>query len=66
MVLIPGGEFLMGSDAGYAFSNERPAHRVKVKPFLMDIYPVTNAEFSKFVKATGYVTIAERPVDWGN
>ena len=64
MVLIPGGEFLMGSDAGYAFPNERPAHRVKVKPFFLDIHPVTNAEFSKFVKATGYVTIAERAVDW--
>ncbi|NDG73112.1 MAG: formylglycine-generating enzyme family protein, partial [Proteobacteria bacterium] len=55
MVLIPGGEFLMGSDAKYAFPNERPAHRVKVKPFFLDIHTVTNAEFSKFVKATGYV-----------
>lgn len=64
MVLIPGGEFLMGSDAEYAFPNERPAHRVKVKPFFVDIHPVTNTEFSKFVKATGYVTIAERAVDW--
>lgn len=64
MVLIPGGEFLMGSDAEYAFPNERPAHRVKVNPFFLDIHPVTNAEFSKFVKATGYVTIAERAVDW--
>lgn len=64
MVLIPGGEFMMGSDAGYAFPNERPAHRVKVKPFLMDVHPVTNTEFTRFVKATGYVTVAERPVDW--
>ena len=64
MVLIPGGEFLMGSDAEYAFPNERPAHRVKVNPFFLDIHTVTNAEFSKFVKATGYVTIAERAVDW--
>jgi len=54
----------MGSDADYAFPNERPAHRVKVKPFFLDIHTVTNAEFSKFVKATGYVTIAERAVDW--
>lgn len=64
MVLIPGGEFMMGSDAVYSFPNERPAHRVKVKPFLMDVHPVTNAEFARFVKATGYVTVAERPVDW--
>jgi formylglycine-generating enzyme required for sulfatase activity len=64
MVLIPGGEFMMGSDAGYAFPNERPAHRVKVKPFFMDVHPVTNAEFARFARATGYVTVAERPVDW--
>jgi formylglycine-generating enzyme required for sulfatase activity len=64
MLLIPGGEFMMGSDAGYAFPNERPAHRVKVKPFLMDVHPVTNAEFARFARATGYVTVAERPVDW--
>jgi formylglycine-generating enzyme required for sulfatase activity len=55
---------MMGSDAGYAFPNERPAHRVKVKPFLMDVHPVTNAEFARFARATGYVTVAERPVDW--
>ena len=54
----------MGSDAPYALPNERPAHRVKVSPFLMDIRPVTNDDFAKFVKATGYRTIAERPVDW--
>jgi formylglycine-generating enzyme required for sulfatase activity len=64
MLLIPGGEFMMGSDAGYAFPNERPAHGVKVKPFLMDVHPVTNGEFARFASATGYVTVAERPVDW--
>ena len=64
MALIPGGEFTMGSDAPYAMPNEKPAHRVKVAPFLIDIDPVTNADFARFVKATGYVTVAERPVDW--
>ena len=64
MAVIRGGEFTMGSDAPYALPNERPAHRVKVSPFLMDIRPVTNDDFAKFVKATGYRTIAERPVDW--
>jgi len=64
MVTIPGGEFTMGSDADYAKANERPAHRVKVSSFLIDKYAVTNAEFAKFVEATGYKTIAERPVDW--
>ncbi len=64
MVLVPGGEFLMGSDAAYAAPNERPAHRVSVAPFFLDVHPVTNAEFAKFVEATGYKTVAERPVDW--
>lgn len=64
MVNIPGGEFTMGSNATYALPNERPAHRVKVSPFLMDKFPVTNADFEKFVAATGYKTVAERKVDW--
>ncbi len=64
MVLLPGGEFTMGSEAPYAFPNEGPAHSVRVKPFLIDIHPVTNARFAKFVAATGYITLAERPVDW--
>lgn len=64
MVLIPGGEFTMGSDAIYAFVNERPAHRVKVDAFLIDTHPVTNAEFAKFIEATGYKTVAERPINW--
>lgn len=64
MVRIPAGEFIMGSDADYALPNERPAHQVKVSSFLMDMHPVTNEEFGKFVKATGYKTVAERPVDW--
>ena len=54
----------MGSDAPYAYANEKPAHRVEVTPFYLDVKPVTNADFAKFVEATGYVTVAERPVDW--
>ncbi len=64
MVLIPGGAFTMGSDADYAYPNEKPAHRVEVAPFYLDAKPVTNADFAKFVAATGYTTVAERPVDW--
>lgn len=64
MVLIPAGEFTMGSDADYALPNEKPAHRVKISAFYMDTHPVTNADFAKFVEATGYKTVAERPVDW--
>jgi formylglycine-generating enzyme required for sulfatase activity len=61
MAWIPGGTFLMGSDDFYP--EERPAHRVSVDGFWMDQYPVTVAEFRRFVKATGYVTVAELPLD---
>src|ERR671928_1262805 len=61
MVLVPGGTFAMGSDAFYP--EERPVHRVTVDAFWMDRAPVTVAEFRRFVKATGYVTVAERPLD---
>jgi len=64
MVWIPGGEFTMGTDDPRSLPNERPAHRVKVEGFWMDIHDVTNAEFAKFVEASGYVTTAERKPDW--
>jgi formylglycine-generating enzyme len=60
MVWIPGGEFTMGSDAAYAQRSEGPAHRVRVDPFFMDETDVTNAQFAEFIKATGYITTAER------
>jgi sulfatase modifying factor 1 len=58
MVLIPGGTFAMGTDHGMAY--EGPVHRVRVSSFFMDRYEVTNGEFQRFVKATGYVTEAEK------
>lgn len=61
MVWIPGGEFMMGSDDHY--SEEAPVHHVTVDGFWMDKYQVTNAQFAKFVRETGYVTVAERPPD---
>ena len=61
MVWIPGGTFLMGSDRHYP--EEAPAHKVKVPGFWIGAYAVTNAEFARFVDATGYVTVAERPAD---
>ena len=64
MMWVPGGEFLMGSDHKLAQRNERPAHKVRVGGFWMDRTHVTNAEFAAFVKATGYVTTAERKPDW--
>ena len=61
MAWIPGGSFQMGSDHHYP--EEAPAHRVEVAGFWIDRAPVTNAQFQKFVKATGYRTAAERPAD---
>ena len=61
MKWIPSGTFRMGSDAHYA--EEAPAHRVSVDGFWIDECPVTNADFRRFVDATGYVTTAERPAD---
>ncbi|NBR84902.1 MAG: formylglycine-generating enzyme family protein [Verrucomicrobia bacterium] len=58
MVWIPGGTFQMGSEEGQP--DEKPVHEVTVDGFWMDKYELTNAEFEKFIKATGYVTIAER------
>ncbi len=68
MVWIPGGEFSMGAaeppglnDVGMkATMDSRPIHRVHVDGFWMDATEVTNAQFAAFVKATGYVTVAER------
>ncbi len=64
MVLIPSGEFTMGTDNPNSMPNEQPAHTVQVQHFWIDRYDVTNADFRKFVEATGYVTTAEQPVDW--
>lgn len=64
MVYIPGGSFDMGGDNDQAAQDEYPKHRVQVSPFWMDATEVTNAQFKKFVAATGYVTIAERKPDW--
>jgi formylglycine-generating enzyme required for sulfatase activity len=58
MVWIPGGAFLMGSEAFYP--EERPVHAVSVDGFWMDRFAVTVADFRRFVQATRYVTVAER------
>jgi sulfatase modifying factor 1 len=58
---IEPGTFLMGSDDFYP--EERPVHTVRVDGFWIDEHPVTVAEFRRFVKDTGYVTLAERPLD---
>jgi formylglycine-generating enzyme len=61
MQRIPGGTFLMGSETFYP--EERPVHQVAVDGFWMDEHPVTAAEFRRFVRDTGYVTVCERPLD---
>jgi formylglycine-generating enzyme len=70
MIWIPGGEFSMGAadpmgedhnDVGMqATDDSRPVHRTYVDGFWMDRTEVTNRQFAKFVKATGYMTVAER------
>jgi formylglycine-generating enzyme len=59
MVWIPGGEFSMGSN-NPAFPDARPWHRVRLSGFWLSKKLVTNAEFARFVAATGYVTTAEQ------
>jgi formylglycine-generating enzyme len=61
MVRIEGGTFAMGSDEFYP--EERPVHRVTVDGFWIDEHPVTAADFRRFVRETGYTTVAERPLD---
>lgn len=60
MAYVRGGEFTMGSDAGDEY--ERPAHKVTVKSFFIDIYEVPCEEYEKFVKATGH----KAPPNWVN
>lgn len=61
LVWIEGDEFTMGSDEHYP--EEAPAHRVRVSGFWISPTAITNAEFARFVRETGYRTIAERPLD---
>jgi len=64
MVWIPAGEFQMGGVGPEARPDEFPVHPVKVNGFWMDETVVTNEQFRNFVKATGYLTTAERKPDW--
>ena len=66
MLWIPEGSFMQGAvpQDQMAMNHEKPQHPVTVDGFFMSITEVTNAEFSKFVEETGYVTVAEREIDW--
>ncbi len=65
MAWIPGGEFTMGTDSDLGWAEEKPSHRVRVDGFWMDETDVTNAQFRRFVEATGYVTTAEQAAECG-
>ncbi len=62
LVRLPGGRFIMGSDAkeGFAKDGEGPAREVEVSPFSIGETTVTNREFREFVRATHYITDAEQ------
>ncbi|NMM50398.1 formylglycine-generating enzyme family protein [Marinigracilibium pacificum] len=66
MVWIPAKKFTQGAlpNDEFALEHEKPAHEVYTDGFFIDIHEVTNKEFKKFVEETGYVTVAERPIDW--
>jgi formylglycine-generating enzyme required for sulfatase activity len=61
LVDLPGGSFRMGSASFYP--EEGPIHTATVGAFAIERHPVTNAQFAAFVADTGYVTVAERPLD---
>ncbi|MGM8361945.1 formylglycine-generating enzyme family protein [Flavobacterium sp. ARAG 55.4] len=64
MVKIIGGKFFMGAPDNRGRQDEYPQHAVIVSSFYMDKTEVTNAEFAEFVKATGYITTAEKAPVW--
>ncbi|WP_347839222.1 formylglycine-generating enzyme family protein [uncultured Draconibacterium sp.] len=64
MIFIKGGTFNMGADNNQARADEYPKHPVKVHSFWIDEHEVTNAQFNLFVEETGYITVAEKNVDW--
>ncbi|CAN5474228.1 formylglycine-generating enzyme family protein [soil metagenome] len=61
LIELPGGSFRMGSTRFYP--EEAPIHTATVAPFALERHPVTNAQFAEFVDSTGYVTVAEQPLD---
>lgn len=64
MVMIPGGEFTMGGRSEQAARDEFPRHVESIASFYMDATEVTNEQFQQFINETGYVTVAEKNIDW--
>ena len=62
MITIPAGDFIMGTDRQQADEQDQPAHHVKLAAYMIDKYPVTNAQYARFVAATGH----RPPLDWKN
>lgn len=66
MVWVEPKTFIMGAKDvdKFAMHREKPGHKVKVDGFFIDVTEVTNKQFKTFVEETGYITVAERPIDW--
>ena len=66
MVWVEGKSYTKGAKQNddYAMVREKPSHEVYIDGFYIDITEVTNNQFQKFVNETGYLTIAERQIDW--
>ena len=66
MVWVEGKTFIQGAktEDKFAMMREKPAHQVEVDGFFIDITEVTNKQYKSFVDATGYITVAERTIDW--
>jgi sulfatase modifying factor 1 len=66
MVWVESKTFMQGAkdDDRFAMQRERPAHKVNVDGFFIDVTEVTNKQFKEFVEETGYITVAERPINW--
>ena len=60
MITIPAGDFIMGTDRAQADAQDQPAHHVNLGTYAIDKYPVTNAQYARFVAATGH----RPPLDW--
>lgn len=66
MIWVEGKTFVQGAKANdqFAMMREKPAHKVAVDGFFIDATEVTNKQFKAFVDATGYITVAERSINW--
>jgi sulfatase modifying factor 1 len=62
MIFLPGGSFLMGTNDrdGFASDGEGPVREIRLSPFYIDPYTVSNADFARFVEATNYITESEK------